>query len=35
MKHRTFMWFIFPSLTAMVLFIALPIVSALIQSFFV
>ncbi len=35
MKHRTFMWFILPSLTAMVLFIALPIVSALIQSFFV
>lgn len=32
MKHRTFLWFILPSATAMVLFIALPIVSVLIQS---
>ncbi|MBV2359570.1 sugar ABC transporter permease [Thalassococcus sp. CAU 1522] len=32
MKHRTFFWFILPSLTAMVLFIALPIVSVVIQS---
>ncbi|MDE3122919.1 MAG: sugar ABC transporter permease [Paracoccaceae bacterium] len=35
MKHRTFFWFILPSLSAMVLFIALPIVSVLIQSVFV
>ena len=35
MKHRTFFWFILPSLTAMVLFIALPIVSVFIQSLFV
>ena len=32
MKHRTFLWFMLPSATAMVLFIALPIVSVLIQS---
>ncbi len=32
MKHRSFFWFILPTLTAMVLFIALPIVSVLIQS---
>ena len=32
MKHRTFFWFILPTLTAMVLFIALPIVSVFIQS---
>ena len=32
MKHRTFLWFILPSATAMVLFIALPILSVLIQS---
>ncbi len=32
MKHRTFLWFILPSATAMLLFIALPIVSVLIQS---
>lgn len=32
MKHRTFMWFILPSATAMLLFIALPIISVLIQS---
>lgn len=35
MKHRTFLWFILPSLTAMVLFIALPIVSVVIQSLYV
>ena len=35
MKHRTFIWFIFPSLAAMVLFIALPIVSVFVQSLFV
>jgi hypothetical protein len=27
MKHKTFFWFILPTLTAMILFIALPIVS--------
>ncbi|AHM05832.1 binding protein-protein-dependent transport system inner membrane component [Roseibacterium elongatum DSM 19469] len=32
MPHRTFFWFILPSLTAMFLFIALPIVSVVIQS---
>ena len=32
MKHSTFFWFILPSLTAMILFIALPIVSVFIQS---
>lgn len=32
MKHRTFFWFILPTLTAMVLFIALPIVSVFNQS---
>ena len=32
MKHKAFFWFILPTLTAMVLFIALPIVSVLIQS---
>lgn len=32
MKHRTFFWFILPTLSAMVLFIALPIVSVFIQS---
>jgi multiple sugar transport system permease protein len=35
MKHRTFFWFILPSLTAMVLFIALPIVSVFVQSLYV
>ncbi len=34
MKHRTFLWFILPSALAMVLFIALPIVSVVIQSVF-
>jgi ABC-type sugar transport system permease subunit len=32
MKHRTFFWFILPSLAAMVLFIALPLVSIVAQS---
>ena len=32
MKHRTFFWFILPSLAAMFLFIALPLVSVVIQS---
>lgn len=35
MPHRTFFWFILPSLTAMILFIALPLVSVVIQSMFV
>jgi len=35
MKHRTFIWFILPTLSAMILFIALPIVSVFIQSLFV
>lgn len=35
MPHRTFFLFILPSLTVMVLFIALPILSVAIQSFFV
>jgi len=32
MKHRTFFWFILPTLSAMILFIALPIVSVFVQS---
>ncbi|MEM6276844.1 MAG: sugar ABC transporter permease [Pseudomonadota bacterium] len=32
MKHSTFFWFILPTLSAMILFIALPIVSVAIQS---
>jgi multiple sugar transport system permease protein len=35
MPHRTFFWFILPSALAMLLFIALPIVSIAIQSLFV
>ncbi|HEY8595256.1 MAG TPA: sugar ABC transporter permease [Devosiaceae bacterium] len=35
MPHRTFFWFILPSLLAMFLFIAMPIVSVVIQSIFV
>ncbi|MGR3485237.1 MAG: carbohydrate ABC transporter permease [Paracoccaceae bacterium] len=35
MPHRTFFFFILPSLTVMFLFIALPIVSVAIQSFYV
>jgi multiple sugar transport system permease protein len=35
MPHRTFFWFILPSLAAMILFIALPIVSVVIQSLYV
>ena len=34
MKHRTFFWFVLPSATAMLLFIALPIGSIVIQSLF-
>lgn len=34
MKHKAFFWFILPSAAAMLLFIALPIVSVLIQSVF-
>lgn len=32
MKHRTFFWFFLPTATAMLLFIAFPIVSVLVQS---
>jgi ABC-type sugar transport system permease subunit len=35
MKHRTFFWFILPSALAMVLFIALPLVSVVVQSLFI
>ena len=35
MQHRTFFWFILPTLSAMILFIALPIVSVAIQSFYI
>ncbi|MEM9348773.1 MAG: sugar ABC transporter permease [Pseudomonadota bacterium] len=35
MPHRTFFWFILPTLSAMILFIALPIVSVAIQSLYV
>ncbi len=35
MPHRTFFWFILPTLTAMLLFIALPIISVVMQSLFV
>ena len=35
MPHRTFLWFIMPSLLAMILFIALPIGSVLVQSVYV
>lgn len=35
MPHRTFLWFILPSALAMIIFIALPIGSALLQSFYV
>ncbi|WP_025770836.1 carbohydrate ABC transporter permease [Thioalkalivibrio sp. HK1] len=35
MTHRSFFWFILPTLTAMLLFIALPIVSVFIQSLYV
>ena len=34
MKHRNFFWFILPSGIAMLLFIAAPIVSVVIQSFY-
>lgn len=32
MKHRTFFWFILPTLSAMILFIFLPIISVFVQS---
>ena len=35
MPHKTFFWFILPSLAAMFLFIALPIVSVAFQSFYI
>lgn len=35
MPHRTFFWFILPSLLAMIVFIALPILSVAVQSVFV
>lgn len=35
MRHKTFFWFILPSGLAMIVFIALPIVSVLIQSLYV
>ncbi|SHH40910.1 carbohydrate ABC transporter membrane protein 1, CUT1 family [Cognatiyoonia sediminum] len=35
MKHKTFFWFILPTLSAMLLFIALPIVSVAIQSLYI
>lgn len=35
MSHRTFFWFILPTLSAMVLFIALPIISVAIQSLYI
>ncbi len=35
MTHRSFFWFILPTLSAMLLFIALPIVSVAIQSLFI
>jgi ABC-type sugar transport system permease subunit len=35
MPHRTFIWFILPSALAMLLFIALPIVSVVVQSLYV
>ena len=34
MKHRTFFWFFLPTATAMLLFIAAPIVSVVFQSVF-
>jgi len=34
MKHRTFLWFFLPTATAMFLFIALPVASVLVQSFY-
>jgi ABC-type sugar transport system permease subunit len=35
MPHRTFFWFVLPSALAMIIFIALPVVSVLVQSFYV
>ncbi|MDA5558734.1 carbohydrate ABC transporter permease [Shimia sp. MMG029] len=35
MRHKTFLWFILPSLAAMILFIALPLVSVVVQSMYI
>src|SRR3569833_4365250 len=35
MKHRTFFWFILPSALAMLLFIALPVISVAVQSLYI
>lgn len=35
MPHRTFFWFVLPSALAMIIFIALPIVSVLVQSLYI
>lgn len=35
MKNKTFFWFILPTLSAMILFIALPIISVFIQSLYI
>lgn len=35
MKNRTFFWFVLPSIVAMIIFIALPIISVLVQSLFI
>lgn len=35
MPHRTFFWFIFPSILAMLLFITLPIISVVMQSMYI
>jgi len=35
MKHRPFFWFILPTLSAMILFIALPIISVFVQSLYI
>lgn len=35
MKNRTFFWFVLPSIVAMIVFIALPIISVLVQSLFI
>jgi ABC-type sugar transport system permease subunit len=35
MPHRTFFWFILPSALAMIIFIALPIVSVIVQSLYI
>jgi multiple sugar transport system permease protein len=35
MKNRTFFWFVLPSIIAMIIFIALPIISVLVQSLYI